>query len=50
MLPKKSEVRDLVAGKLIVSLAEDWKPGEAEFKAGSLVSLDLAALTDDPSH
>jgi prolyl oligopeptidase len=50
MLPKKSEIRDLVAGRLIVSLAEDWKPGESEFKAGSLVSLDMAALAEDPAH
>lgn len=50
MLPKKSRVRDLVEGRLIVSLDEDWKPGESEFKAGSLVALDLAAIALDPEH
>jgi prolyl oligopeptidase len=50
MLPKKVEIKDLVAGKLIVSLAEDWKPGEVTFKSGSLVALDLAALKEDPAH
>jgi prolyl oligopeptidase len=49
-LPLKSQVRDMVDGRLIVSLDEDWRPGEAEFTAGSLVALDLAAMTSDPEH
>jgi prolyl oligopeptidase len=47
-LPKKSDFRDLLHGRLIVSLNEDWKAGGSEFKAGSLVSLDLRALDEDP--
>lgn len=47
-LPKKSDFRDLLHGRLIVSLNEDWKAGGSEFKAGSLVSLDLRALSEDP--
>ena len=50
MLPKKSEIRDLVEGRLIVSLAEDWKPGDSVFTAGSLVSLDVAAMSEDPAR
>ena len=50
MLPKKSEIRDLVEGRLVVSLAEDWKPGQSVFTAGSLVSLDIAAMAEDPGH
>jgi prolyl oligopeptidase len=49
-LPKKARIRDLMAGKLIVSLEEDWKPGEVTFRSGSLVALDLAALKVDPAH
>ncbi len=33
-----------------MSLDEDWKPGESEFKAGSLVALEFSALTADPAH
>jgi prolyl oligopeptidase len=50
MLPKKSEVLDLVSGKLIVSLAEDWKPGETLFTSGSLVAVDATAMARDPAH
>jgi prolyl oligopeptidase len=50
MLPRKVQIRDLVEGKLVVSLAEDWNPGGVGFKSGSLVALDVAALTGDPAH
>jgi prolyl oligopeptidase len=50
MLPKKSQVRGLVEGLLIVSLDEDWKPSDSVFTAGSLVALDLAAMASDPEH
>jgi prolyl oligopeptidase len=50
MLPKKSTIQALVAGQLIVSLDEDWKPGATPFTSGSLVALDLAALSRDPVH
>lgn len=50
MLPKKSTIHALVAGRLIVSLAEDWKPADTPFTSGSLLALDLAALSEDPAH
>jgi prolyl oligopeptidase len=50
-LPGKALIQDLVDGQLIVSLAQDWtpKPG-AMFAQGSLVSVDLKSLTQDPEH
>jgi prolyl oligopeptidase len=41
-LPKKSEVQGYLAGRLIVSLNEDWAvgPGHPAFATGSLVALD----------
>jgi prolyl oligopeptidase len=41
-LPKKSELQGYLAGRLIVSLNEDWAAGPAHpaFTAGSLIALD----------
>jgi prolyl oligopeptidase len=49
-LPKKSSVEDLVAGRLIVSLKEDWTPtpGAKTFAQGSVVAIDLAAARAEP--
>jgi prolyl oligopeptidase len=49
-LPKKSSVEDLVAGRLIVNLKQDWTPtpGGKTFAQGSLVAIDLAAARADP--
>jgi prolyl oligopeptidase len=51
-LPPKADIDDLVAGRLIVTLRQDWspQPGGPVFKAGSVVSLDLAATEADPEH
>jgi prolyl oligopeptidase len=49
-LPKKSDLRELVAGRLLVHLDEAWTVGAATFPAGALVSLDLDALRADPAH
>jgi len=49
-LPPKVDIDDLVAGRLIVTLREDWTPGATTFKAGSVVSLDLGAVEADPDH
>jgi prolyl oligopeptidase len=52
-IPEKNGLVDMVDGRVIASLDEDWtpagKPGE-HFSAGSLVSLDLAQLKADPAH
>jgi prolyl oligopeptidase len=49
-LPKKSSVEDLVAGRLIISLKEDWTPtpGGQTFAQGSVVAIDLAAARSEP--
>jgi prolyl oligopeptidase len=49
-LPKKSSVEDLVAGRLIVSLNQDWTPtpGGKTFAQGSVVAIDLAAARAEP--
>ena len=49
-MPEKASVSGLLAGRAIVSLDEDWTVGGITYKAGSVVSLDLAALKKDPGH
>ncbi len=51
-VPRKSEVEDLVGGRLIVSLKQDWtpQPGGRTFAQGSVVALDLAATKADPDR
>jgi prolyl oligopeptidase len=50
-MPMKAEFQALLDGRLIVSLHEDWKrSGEPTLPQGSLVSLELAALSQDPQH
>jgi len=49
-LPLKSQVDDLVAGRLLVTVNEDWEADGAHIARGSLVSIDLAAALADPQH
>jgi prolyl oligopeptidase len=49
-LPKKVTILGLLDNRLIVSLAEDWKPADTSFTQGSVVSLDVPAMTHDPQH
>ncbi len=50
-LPMKADLLTLLDGRLIVSLHEDWKrAGQPTLPQGSLVSLELAALSADPQH
>jgi prolyl oligopeptidase len=49
-LPKKIEIQNLVAGQLVVALREDWTVAGTTFAQGSLITLDLRALTQDPGH
>jgi prolyl oligopeptidase len=49
-LPPKVAVQALVAGRLVVSLREDWKVADATFPQGSLVSIDLSAAIAAPGH
>src|SRR4029078_3211217 len=47
LMPEKGSGAALVAGKVIVSLDEDWSVGSTTYKAGSVVALNLAALKKD---
>jgi prolyl oligopeptidase len=49
-LPEKIGISGLVAGRLILTLNEDWAVGGRTYPQGSLVSLDLAAAEGDPVH
>ncbi len=49
-MPLKSSIEAVVAGRLLVRLDDDWNAGGRLFTRGSLVSVDLAALTADPQH
>jgi prolyl oligopeptidase len=49
-LPAKVRIDDLVAGRLVMTLAQTWTADGATFAAGDLVSVDLAQATADPEH
>jgi len=51
-MPEKNSLVDMVDGRVIAQLDEDWSPAgsDAHFDAGSLVSLDLAQLKTDPAR
>ena len=51
-IPPKSGVSDMVDGRVIISLREDWTPAgsHTRFPAGSIVCVDLARLKADPAH
>jgi prolyl oligopeptidase len=51
-MPQKNNLTDLVDGRVIAQLDEDWAPAgmHQQFPAGSIVSLDLAQLKRDPAH
>jgi prolyl oligopeptidase len=47
-LPLKSDISELVAGRLLVKLDDDWHANDTHFYEGSLVALDLEALAAAP--
>jgi prolyl oligopeptidase len=49
-LPLKSQVDDMVAGRLLVQLSEDWTTNGAHFAQGALVSIRLDEASADPAH
>jgi prolyl oligopeptidase len=51
-LPRKSEVNEVIAGRLIVTLNEDWTPaGWADrMRQGSVVAMDVDDTEMDPTH
>jgi prolyl oligopeptidase len=50
-VPERADLQDLIEGRVIVSLSEDWRPAGAAsaFPMGSLLSLDLAQLRANPA-
>ncbi|MGI3778524.1 MAG: prolyl oligopeptidase family serine peptidase [Janthinobacterium lividum] len=48
-LPLKSGILGLVAGRLVVSIRQDWTAAGTTFGQGSVLSFDLAALKADPA-
>ncbi|HVJ52040.1 MAG TPA: prolyl oligopeptidase family serine peptidase [Aliidongia sp.] len=49
-MPLKSSIDNLVAGRLVIELRQDWTANGSNFPAGSLVSVDLAAAKADPQN
>jgi len=49
-VPLRSQPSALLAGRLLFTLQESWNVNGATFPQGSLVSLDLAAATADPTN
>lgn len=49
-IPAKSDLSDLVAGRVIIHNREDWSVAGKRFPAGSVLSVDLAQLKRDPAH
>ena len=47
-MPGKVSIDELVAGRAILKLDEDWPAAGPQFKAGSLAEVDLAALLANP--
>ena len=46
-LPPTAEINDVYAGRLIVSLKDDWQRGERKFTRDSILLADPAALRSD---
>jgi prolyl oligopeptidase len=49
-LPLKSEIKALLANRLLFTINEAWDVSGAHFDQGALLSLDLTKATSDPRH
>ena len=49
-IPAKADVSDLIDGRVILDLREDWTVAGKTYPAGSLVWTSLKALKADPGH
>jgi prolyl oligopeptidase len=49
-VPEKVDFDDMVDGKVILSLDQDWDANGEHFPQGALVAVDAAALQADPAH
>ncbi len=48
--PEKVNIQDMVDGRIIISLNQDWDVAGKHFAQGSLVAVDAAAAAADPAH
>lgn len=49
-IPKKADTAGLIAGRMLISLHEDWTVGGTKYAQGSLVELKLEDVLKDPEH
>ena len=49
-LPAKLQINDMVAGRLLVTLNQDWSVDGQSLPQGALIALDVAEMTADPAH
>jgi prolyl oligopeptidase len=49
-LPLKTDVEDMVAGRLVIRLNQSWQAAGQNLPAGALVSIELADALADPQH
>src|SRR4051812_5070718 len=49
-LPRKIRLQDMVSGRVVLRLMEDWTVSGQTLPSGALVSLDAAAMRADPAH
>lgn len=45
-IPAKSSIQDFHDGQLIISVEEDWTPGDETYPQGALVSFDMASFVE----
>jgi prolyl oligopeptidase len=52
MIPGKSDLSGLLAGRVLINIDEDWTPAgqKKTFRQGSLLSVNLKDLLADPAH
>jgi prolyl oligopeptidase len=49
-LPRKIQLQDMVSGRVVLRLLQDWTVSGQTLPSGALVSLEAAALRADPAH
>jgi prolyl oligopeptidase len=49
-LPRKIQLQDMVSGRVVLRLLQDWTISGQTLPSGALVSLEAAAMRADPAH
>jgi len=49
-LPRKIRLQDMVSGRVVLRLMEDWTVAGETLPSGALVSLEADAMRSDPAH